>query len=83
MDRFESQDEIKWNDGFYQDGSRSRYDGHTIISAPGIERVGKFAHDSWVAGWADADQTILSEGLSKKFPIRKKASFFMDDANKE
>ena len=52
-------EDIPWNQGCFDDGAEARIVyGAALSDAPSAEQIGKFAHDSWVAGWSDADQAL-------------------------
>lgn len=60
-DRFSSHESVKWNKGAFEDGAEARIVFNVpITAAPSPDVIGKWCHDSWRAGWADADQDLLS-----------------------
>lgn len=61
-DRFNSREDVRWNEGAFNDGAEARlvYDA-PITAAPSADVIGDWCHKSWRAGWADADQSLASE----------------------
>lgn len=60
-DRFSGREEIQWNSKAYDAGMRARQDGEDQFAAPRISQCGLHYRRSWLAGWADEDQAIMSE----------------------
>jgi hypothetical protein len=61
----------EWAEGPYWEGHQSRCDGHGLRHCPNSDTIGIFAHNSWVAGWEDADQEIRDDGKEDEMPIRE------------
>lgn len=66
IDRFNSNEDIEWAKGSFDDGAEARIFGYGKDQCPGAETIGEFARRSWLAGFADADMTIASEGIEPK-----------------
>lgn len=63
MSRFDAiEDNWQWAEGPWNDGAEARIVyKQDLEQGPTEEQVGKFAYDSWRAGWADADMQLKSE----------------------
>jgi hypothetical protein len=63
MSRFdEIEDNWQWAEGPWNDGAESRIVyGQAIDQGPTVDTIGQLAHDSWIAGWTDADMQLSSE----------------------
>lgn len=70
MDRRFEEANGEWARGPFEDGAKARIDGHPIQSAPTVDLIGRFAHASWLAGWADADAGIHADELAQQMPVR-------------
>lgn len=62
-DRFLSREDVTWNSGAFNLGEAARRREAAVTTNPykGYKGGGLHLHDSWLAGWADADQGINSE----------------------
>jgi hypothetical protein len=58
MDRFNSNEDIEWARGAFDDGALARILGDSIDAHPSADVIGDFAVKSWRAGWADADADL-------------------------
>ena len=63
ISRFDSQeDNWRWAKGAWEEGATARIvHKQALHQAPTIDQVGQLAHDSWKAGWCDADMQLSSE----------------------
>lgn len=58
-----------WAEGPFFDGHSARCDGHAVTTVPSEAVIGQLAHESWVAGWHDADSGIRADGLEQQIPV--------------
>lgn len=47
-----------WNKGCYDDGAEARIMGYGKDQCPNEESIGRFARESWLAGWDDLDAEL-------------------------
>ena len=56
-DRFNSNEEVKWNAAAFKQGGDARMQQLDLDQNPYLRRG--WEHKSWTAGWADADMAII------------------------
>ena len=59
MDRFNSREDVRFNDSDFNAGALARRNGWKIEDCPFSEN--NWARKSWVAGWCDEDMSIAAE----------------------
>lgn len=69
MDRFNStEDAPEWAKGAFDDGYLARLMNCSRSECPSPDVIGQWSSRSWMAGWFDADMTLLAEQSETRKP---------------
>ena len=61
MDRFNSREDIEYDEPAFREGEIARVNKQPIAACPYLKHNNRLCL-SWHAGWADADMSVMSEG---------------------